>query len=390
MEKKKENKIVFDSINLFNRTETSQVNIEETWGREKWIGYGKKNDLPQELIRLYQNCDGLHSALIKRKTDMIAGNGFIDNPALNDFFKNQYSKEDLQKVAYKLAYDIVVFGGYYLNVVWDANGKKIARIEHMPFEKVRIAKPEDDIKCDIEGFYLSRDWTKWRKEENTPKYITAFDKDDEEKRIEQPSQLLYVRVYAPGNDYYALPTYISITNYLKLSYEISAFHLKSVQNGYMPGLIVTIPHVPPAEERERMSADIKLRSGADEAGKTVVVYGESPDKLPTFTVMNPVTSDEKFKSLMVQLNENIYVGHNANNVIAGVAVSGKLANTSEVKEQFSIFQTTVIQPLQNNIEATFNELAEINGLPKEIKFKEYTAVVDEIPAATVNETPNKL
>lgn len=379
---KKEKKIAFDAIQLFSRNETSQINIEEVWGRERWISYGKKNDLPQELIRLYQNCDGLHAALIKRKADMIAGNGFLEVPALDEFFKNQYSKEELAKVAYKMAFDIVLFGGYYLNIVWGANGQKIARIEHVPFEKVRIAKPEDDISCDVSGFYISRDWLKIRREENTPKYICSFEPDNEEKRIEYPSQLLYCRVYNPGMDYYTIPSYTPILNYLKLSYEISTFHLKSVQNGYMPGLIISIPHVPPAEEREKMSEEIKLRSGSDEAGKTVVVYGEGPDKMPQFTVMNPVTSDEKFKSLMTQLNENIYVGHNANNVIAGIAVAGKLANTAEVEEQFKIFQTTVISPLQNTIETTFNELAKINGYTEEVKLKEYTAVEKVQPAIT--------
>lgn len=387
--KNKEEKFALQQLQLFNRTETSEINLAEVWGREKWISYGKKNDLPQELLRLYQNCDGLHAALIKRKADMIAGNGFVDNPTLNEFFKNQYSKEELEKVAYKMAFDIVLFGGYYLNVVWDANGKKIARIEHIPFEKVRIAKPEDEFSCDIEGFYISRDWIRWRKEENAPRYYTVFDKDNEQKRIEYPSQILYIRTYAPGMDYYALPSYSPGINYLKLSYEISTFHLKSVQNGYMPGLIIAIPHVPPAEEREKMSAEIKMRSGSDEAGKTVVVYGENKDNLPQFTVVNPVTSDQKFKDLIIQLNENIYVMHNANNVVAGVAVSGKLANTSEVKEQFSIFQKTVISPLQTTIEATFNELAEINGLPKEVKLKEYTAV-DDVDQAVPNEIPNKL
>lgn len=388
MENKKE-KFAIQQVQLFNRTETSEINMDEFWGREKWIAFGKKNDLPQELIRLYQNCDGLHSALVKRKADMIAGNGFVDNQVLNDFFKNQYSKEELEKVAYKMAFDVVLFGGFYLNIVWDANGKKLARIEHIPFEKVRIAKPEDEISCEINGFYISRDWIKWRKEENTPRYITAFDKDDEQKRIEFPSQLLYVKVYTPGMDYYTIPSYSPGINYLKLSYEISTFHLKSVQNGYMPGLIVTIPHVPPAEEREKMSAEIKMRSGTDEAGKTVVVYGENKDNLPQFTVMNPVTSDQKFKDLMIQLNENIYVMHNANNVIAGIAVSGKLANTAEVKEQFSIFQKTVISPLQTLIENTFTELAKINGYNEPVKLKEYTAV-DEVKPSTVNETPNTL
>lgn len=373
---KKENKsfAIGQNFNLFDfsRTDMGAPRISETFSqKDPWILFGEDNLWPQELIRLFQNSDGLHAALVKRKVDMVAGMGFQDTLKSLPFVKNEYSKEDLEKVAYKLAFDLVLFGGYYLNIVWDANGQKIARIEHVPFEKVRIAKPTYDTSF-IEGFYISRDWSKYRKTENKPYYICAFNNDDEEKKIKHPSQLLFVKTYVAGMDWYTLPSYVPITNYLKLSYEISTFHVKSVQNGYLPGLIVSIPHVPPAQEREKMSQEIKMRSGADEAGKTVVIYGESPDKMPQFTVLNPVTSDNKFKDLAIQLNENIYVGHNANNIIAGVAVAGKLGNSAEVKEAYAMFQATVITPMQENLEKTFDYLASVNGENIEFQLKEYS------------------
>jgi hypothetical protein len=177
-------------------------------------------------------------------------------------------------------------------------------------------------------------------------------------------------------------------NYVKLSYEISTFHLKSCQNSYLPGMVITIPHVPNPIEREKMSAEIKARSGTDQNGQTVVLYGENKDSMPTFTVINPILTDTKFKDLSVQVNENIFAGHNANAVVAGIPQAGKLGNTSEVTEQYKIFQNTVIQPLQFHIEETLNMLAEINGYPETIKFKEYTVVdIDTLTPATPNETP---
>tara|TARA_R110000868_G_scaffold71925_1_gene210006 strand:- start:113 stop:1294 length:1182 start_codon:yes stop_codon:yes gene_type:complete len=390
MENKTENKsfAISNQFKLFEfgREDIGTPRIEEKFSpRDPWISFGVNNDYPQELIRLYQNADGLHSALVKKKVDMIAGMGFVDNPAYAEFLKNSYSAEDLKIISYKIAFDIVLFGGYYLNVVWDRNGTKIAKIKHVPFEKVRIAKPNAET-GEVEGYYISRDWHKWRKEENKPFYVCAFN-EDEQYRIEYPSQILFSKIYTPGMDYYTIPSYAPIVNYLKLSYEISTFHLKSCQNAYLPNMIITIPHVPPPLEREKMTQEIKARSGTDEAGQTVVVYG-TPDKMPTFTVVNPVTSDTKFKDLMVQMNENIYVGHLSNNVIAGIAVAGKLANTSEVKEQYALFQRTVITPLQNHVEATINKIAVINGLPGDLKFKQYDAIeIDTIQPAVPNETP---
>src|SRR5687768_13109281 len=81
----------------FNRLEVGTPKVSEEFGREDWIKYGEKNDYPQELLRLFQNSDGLHAALVKRKVDMIAAQGFIDNPALSELIKNRYSKEDYNK-----------------------------------------------------------------------------------------------------------------------------------------------------------------------------------------------------------------------------------------------------------------------------------------------------
>jgi hypothetical protein len=394
-EKKNNSLVISESFNLFNfnRAEVGTPKIEEVFGKDPWIKYGANNDYPQEILRLYQNADGLHSALIKRKVDMIAGMGWQDNVVLNNFIVNQYSKEDLNKVVYKAAFDEVLFGGYYLNLVWDANGKTIAKITHVPFEKVRVAKPtrEDG---EISEYYISRDWLKPKKEENKPYCIPAFDPDNTQdalkKRVEHPSQLLFCKIYSPGMDFYCLPSYQPIVNWLKLSYEVSTYHVKSTQNAYMPGLIVSIPHTPPAQERERTAQEIKARSGSDEAGKTIVVYGESKDQMPEFTVLQPSTSDQKFKDLMTQMNEQIYIGHQANNVIAGVAVSGKLANTSEVKEQYSTFQATVIAPLQNELNDTFNRIAQLNGLPGDLKLNQYKAYLDEVQQPAVpNEQPTQ-
>lgn len=372
---------ISESFNLFNfnRAEVGTPKIDEVFGKEGWIKLGAGNDYPQEILRLYQNADGLHSALIKRKVDMIAGLGWQDNAVLNNFILNTYSKEDLNKIAYKTAFDEVLFGGYYLNLVWDAQGKSIAKISHVPFEKVRIGIPTRQD-GEVSEYYISTDWKKYKKEEHKPQVICAFDAADTQealrKRIESPSQLLFCRIYSPGMDYYCLPSYHSIINWLKLSYEVSTYQLKSTQNAYMPGLIVSIPHLPPADEREATANEIKARSGTDEAGKTIVVYGQDKDSMPEFTVMQPSTNDQKFRDLIQQINEEIYIGHNANNVIAGVAVAGKLANTSEVKEQFGTFQQTVISPLQGELEHTFNLIASINGLPGELRLKQYSPSID--------------
>jgi hypothetical protein len=363
---------------VFAKGEVGTPKIEETFGKQDWIGFGVNNDYPNTLIDVFQNADGLHAALIKRKADMIGGLGWQENPALDSFIKNEYSKEDLNEVAYKVAYDIVLFGGYYLNVVWDVEGKSIAKISRIPYEKVRCQKPyrEDG---EVSNYYISRDWTKVKnancKAEYKPYLIPVFDssdtKDALENRINQPSQLLFVRLFECGMDFYTLSPYHSNLGWLKTSIEISNYHYKSAINSYMPNLIVSVPTLPLPEEQQDEANKIKARSGAETAGETVVLFADGKDNLPSFQLLQPSTADQKYKDVNDIINEKIYTSHNANNIIAGISVSGKLGSSSEISDAYKFFQKTVIAPMQKQIEKTFNKLAAINGLPMDMKLNNY-------------------
>lgn len=379
----------------FGRKEVGTPQVQESFDKGGWIKFGNKNDFPQELLRLYQNSSGLHSRLIDKKVDMTTGLGFkeiIDLKAL-EFINNEYGDTDLNEIADECDFDLWMFGGYYLNIVWDADeANSIAKIYRIPYEKVRCQNP-DQFGC-VNGYYISRDWIKHTKPENKPEYYVAFDESNHPAALERrkacPSQILFVRVNKGGMEYYTLPSYQTEVNNIKLAYEISTYQLKSAQNSYMPSLIVTIPSVPPPAERERIQDDIKARSGTDNAGETVVLFGQDKEKLPIFTILQPSTNDQKFKDSVDVMRESIYIVHQANNVIAGIAVGGKLANTSEVKEQYALFQATVIAKAQKNLERTFNKLARINGVTTKLEFNNYLDYLNEnLNPSTTNEAPTQ-
>lgn len=359
-----------ENINFFKfgRYEVGTPIVKEHFGKNKWIEYGVKNDYPQELIRLYQNSSSLHSKLIKRTADMIAGNGFNPVAGLKEFMDNKFSKEKLDKIAYKCALDLVLFGAYYLKVIWNQEGK-IAQIEHQPLEKVRIEKPWEDS-CEIKGFYISADWKLFRKEEYKPIYINAFNPEDFKN---SPEQLFYVKQYCPGMDYYTLPSYSSAINWIKLDYEISTFHLKNVQNGLMPGMIIINKQgIPPAHIREAEYNELKKRySGSDNAGDFIMVYAESPDKAPEIKPIELNGTDKRFDTLMTQIDTKIKLAHGYTSALAGIDISGKLGSKNEIQEQLEYFQITTVKPLQKIVEDSFNELAVVNGLPEQFELKEY-------------------
>lgn len=380
MNQNESNKFNFFTLNRNNELGTPTVS--ELFGNQDWIKFGEDNLFPQELIRIYQNSSPLHTGLIKKKVDMIAGLGFNPIATLQPFLDNKFSKEDLNEIIYKCAFDLVIFGGFYLNVIWSTGGKQIAQVEHVNYEKVRCQKPDEETQ-EVTNYYISKDWTRTRRSENTPKLLPAFNPS---LSVEAPSQLLSVMTYTVGMDYYSLPDYMSILNWLKLDYEISVFHLKSVQNGFMPAMvIINKAGVPPAEEREKIYQDLKDRyAGTINAGDFIMVFAEDDASKPEFQPIELNNDDERFKDLMTQLNQEILLGHGATSLVAGLETSGKLGAKDDINNEYKLFQVTKIAQYQEIIERAVNKLASINGYTDKLKLKEYLVFND---APTNNTTP---
>lgn len=371
--KKETNNFNFFSLSTPNPG-TPQVN--EIFGSQDWIKFGDDNLWPQELIRLYQNSSPLHSGLIKKKVDMMVGLGFNPTAGLEPFLGNEYSKDDLNTIIYKCGFDLVIHGGFYLNVIWSKGGKQIAQLEHVSYEKVRCQKPDEETEV-VENYYISKDWSRTRRTENTPKIIHRF---CPEHSTEFPSQLLSVMTYTPGIEYYSLPDYMAVINWLKLDYEIGVFHLKSVQNGFMPGMIIiNKAGVPPAEEREKIYKDLKERyAGAKNAGDFIMVFAENDASKPEFQPIQLNNSDEKFINLMIQMNQEILIGHGATSPVAGIETSGKLGSADEIKDAYMIFQKTKIAQFQEIVERAINKLAKINGYTEKLTLVVYSIFPEDI------------
>lgn len=384
---KKDDKKEYLFSRLENGTPPERINATNPW-----ITFGKKNDFPQEVLRLYQNADSLHTTILDKNIDMTAGLGWIETPELKEFLSNDAEGMSLDEVAVEVAFNATIFGGYYLNLVWSEDGKFIAKIKSVPFEKVRIAIPKDPYANKPDGFYISRDWTKHMKPENKPFRVEAFDASQNpeslQKRKDFPNQILFVRLNPAGLDWYTLPKYNSTINQLKLSYEMWNYQLKCAQRGYKPELLVLIPNIPSEKQQTQITADLQSRGGTDEAGDTVVLFGENSESLPKIETVKNSDSDKKYLDLIDKVNTEIYIGDSTNNVVAGVAIEGKLSNASEVLEQYQMHQLFIIAPLQKKIEDKFNWICEINGLKPEMKLKNYINYLQSgLTPAVPNEQP---
>ncbi len=132
------NKIAF-------RQEPILPKFTELFQRVPWVYYGDNNLMPQYLITRYNN-SAIHKAIVTSKVNQIMGDGVvsINNPMASVNLINK--KENVSEVMKKCALDLVLFGGYSLNVIWSRDRESIAEIYHLDFSRVRCGKinPETD------------------------------------------------------------------------------------------------------------------------------------------------------------------------------------------------------------------------------------------------------
>ena len=131
----KKNNELLEHLGIVNlETQTAPV-ICEVSGKD-WIEYGTKdyrNLYPQFLIDLYYN-SSTHAAICNQTSAMISGTGITIEDETNldalvrlkKFINSANSKETLQEVMDKIAFDLKVQGAYALNVIWSKDRQTIS------------------------------------------------------------------------------------------------------------------------------------------------------------------------------------------------------------------------------------------------------------------------
>jgi hypothetical protein len=342
--------------------------FEERKIKDSWITWGLDNLFPDRLLQL-MNKSSKHNAILKTKAAMIGGNGFKkDGLSLTtlQFLKNPYNKYDLDEILARVSYDLEIYGAFCLNIVWSKDRKSIAQINYMDPRKVRIATYREDFECD--HYWVSDDWSSIRK--NTPVLYPGYSIKDRSKA----SQILYVKEYRPGCEWYGIPEYISAANWIELEWEIAMFHLSSIRQGFHPSMVINFANAVPSEE-EMDSVIRRLRDeyeGASRGGKVIFTFSDSKDTAPVITPIDLNNSDERFIELNKNVTEGIFVGHRATNPnLFGVRVSGELGNKNDLIESLQVFQAQYVDAKQQLLEQTFNRLSKINGITEKLEINKF-------------------
>ena len=350
---KKAEKMGYSVINLSTNVVATYPNF--TRNTRGWVNYGYDNNLPQRIIDL-NNDSAVNKSIIENKVTYICGAG-VDDTKYNG---QPNTMEDWDTLIEKITKDYATFGGFCFQVILNENGTNMS-LFHTDFSKIRVGETNEyGIPL---NFYLSNDWRKTTGQ-YTPSLIKAYGSEKLQKGV---SYLYYYKDYEPSLDYYPVPHYYSAFNYIEADGLLGKFYRNSINNGFAPSVIVTIPSNPSDEAKAQFNKDMTSTfAGTNGANSIVVLYGESQEIKPEVTPFSASDNADLYNNVNDVIFQKIISAHRLYSpTLAGLSGSGNLSgNASEIINSFILYNYTVIHKLRRKILDVLNIFSVNNGYDK--------------------------
>ena len=346
---------------------------------KEYIYFGADNLYPQYLIELFTG-SGINSAIIKGVSAMIAGDqqgtcqglDVVDKDELEGDAKEQYLKfNKLLKTGSRntiknLAFDLKLFGTCYINVIFNKAKTAIHEIKHIPAQYIRSGKA--DSYGNVNEFYYSYDWSNIRKYK--PRTIKAFNSEDRT----ETSQLMQVKEYNPQSFYYGICDYVGGTDYIQLDMSIAELHLSNIDNNFMSSCMINFSNgIPTDMERQEVERKINQKfSGSGNSGKLIITFNDGKETTPEVVPLNTGDNDDKYQFLAQEVSRKILTAHRVTSpLLFGVkAESGFGSNADELRDSYSLYNSTCIKPFQSTLLESLDQIFRINGIDSlDIYFK---------------------
>jgi hypothetical protein len=340
-------------MDILKLSQYQERSYAESANSKGFVNYGDDNLFPQYLIDLFHS-SSTHNALTTTIATMVFGEGFDATTLDGRLAFDQWNLNDELR---KACVDFQIQGGFALEVNWSLDRTTIANVSHLPFENIRSGFVNEEEKVDY--YYYSKDWSSKRAEVDE---ICTF---DPERKLDHPTQILYVKPFSPGSFYYPKPCYTGSIDYIELDKEIGKYHINNMLNGMAPSYRVHFLNgIPPEEERNRIRMDIERQmTGAGNAGKFIVTYSDDPERRPIFEPFELSDAHNQYQFLSEEVTAKIMVGHRVTNPqMFGVAVPGKLGGGGELAESADLFNQNVVRPNRRIVEETVQTLLRAAGL----------------------------
>lgn len=326
------------------------TNFEEKMSRNTpFIYWGADNLFVEELYKLL-DASPIHSSSIRARVDNCVGSGYINDYKIN-------SRQYLNDVARQMYFELVVTGNLFLEVVWRKDRKEgLAGFHVIPSKYMRVHKP-DELGQMPDKYLYCKDWANWRKAG-----IVEFSEYDPTNYTNR--QIIHIKQYQPGYEWYGVPTYMSTINDIKLNHEITVYNLANIINGCSMGLWVHFNAPGPDSEQDKTAILNQIEQrymGGENANKVVVSYGEDGDGKPEITQIPNNVEDGYFSAIFELVQNQILAGHNIpdGSIIGLPQRTGFSSSADQLETAYRIFMNRTIIPMQNFLNRELKDVIQL-------------------------------
>jgi hypothetical protein len=209
--------------------------IDEIYTMDPWVHFGRRNDFPEKMRTLVDNCAPLERC-IHTCAMMIAGNGvkFYDKngkeieeaiAAFDSLMEGTTQEEFLFASAYDIA---------FLNArAWGlrrAFGRAIVRLDHVDVMRIR-SEDIDEETGKVPAYWYSTNWPKrLTNKRYKPERIQAYGNGMDVR------ELMYTKAYKNGRDIYGEPWWMGAIKAAEVWAKVDVFNAEQIDTGFHPAM----------------------------------------------------------------------------------------------------------------------------------------------------------
>lgn len=360
-------------IKLSNIEDITPYNIGEYYNSNmKWVDYGRNNDYPTYLRKLYLDSP-THQAICDSSTNLSTAEGIVvinpeKNPISNKWLNDNFSKDIIKQ----LISDLIIYGMAYCTIY---SGSIVKYTEAIKFR----FSPKDES-GNITHIWFSNDWDNCTTTTNRPIELPIY-----QEGCDDDISILVFQLDKKSFDYYAPVSYSGAINYISLESEISIFHLNNLKNGLFPPFAITfIGNEFSDEQMDQIERDVTNKfGGSSNAGRAIIGFAASKDDATLIETIDQPNLSEQYQFLTKECSEKILVGHGLTSpLLAGIRSEGGGlgSNSEELQQAYYLYYESKLKHIQNYIIKGVRKIMDGNLLYAPIEFKTYNpfAIKDDI------------
>ena len=322
-----------------------------------FVSYGPQNDFPQYIANLCGKSP-VNAAIIDSTVTYVCGKGIRDSDSNADTFTSvPHAGGTWDDIIERIARDFKTFGGFYLQIIKNKDSATVS-VYHQDFTTVRIGSIDDE--GNPLTWVIANDWPKGNKKKRV-ELDTWTGIDD----MEAGRQYLYhFWLYTPGLQHYCVPDWHAATDYVKADGTLAQFYNNSIDNGFTPSVVVSMPNNPSDDKKDAFQTEMEgAFSGAKGASAIVVLWGENDAVKPQITPFQASANADIYNNVEGIVFQKIISAHRlASPTLAGVSGSGNLSgNAAEIIDSYVLYNYGVVEKMRRRILDTLNIFTRING-----------------------------